>query len=96
MQKLIEELTKLKKLSRETVVDYLLTADDLQYTLQQVDEGVSEKMFISLILKVLPRECESFVTLVRFNKSGKSLEDIKRDLINTAMIVRRINQEMYS
>ena len=40
-------------------------------------------MFISTIMKGLPKECESFMTLVKFSKEEKGLEEIKRDLINS-------------
>ena len=43
LQKLISELTNLKKKSNETVIDYLTRAEEIQYNLEQVNEGVSEK-----------------------------------------------------
>ena len=44
LQKLISELTNLKKKSNETVIDYLNRAEEIQYNLEQeVNEGVSEK-----------------------------------------------------
>ena len=43
---------------------------------------MSEKMFISKIMKGLPKEYESFTTLVKFSKEEKGLEEIKRDPIN--------------
>ena len=46
LQKLISELTTLKKNSNETVIDYLIRAEEIQYNLEQVNEGVSEKMLI--------------------------------------------------
>ena len=47
-----------------------------------VNEYVSEKMFISLIMNGLLKEYESFTTLAKFCKEEKGLEKIKRDLIN--------------
>ena len=44
LQYLIEKLTSLRKEPSETVVDYITRAEDLQYNLQQVGEGVSEQM----------------------------------------------------
>ena len=39
-------------------------------------------MFISIILKGLSKHCENFATLVNYSKDEKTLEEIKRDLIN--------------
>ena len=54
----------------------------MQYNLTRVNEGISEKMFISIILKGLPKEYENFETLVNYSKDEKTLEQIKLDLIN--------------
>ena len=69
--------------SNESIVDYI-TRTDTKLNLRQVNRVVSEKMFISIIFKGLPKEHESFTTLVKFSKEEKSLEKIKRDLINFA------------
>ena len=47
-----------------------------------MNEGISEKMYISIILKGLPKEYENFTTLVKYSKDEKTLAEIKRDLIN--------------
>ena len=80
--KLIAQLTSLKKTSIESVVGYLTRADDMQYNLTVVNEGIVEKMFISIILKGLPKEYENFATFVNYSQDEKTLEEIKRDLIN--------------
>ena len=53
----------------------------MQLNLSEVDESISEKMFFSLLLKVLPLEFEIFFTLVKYGQD-KTLDEIKRDLIN--------------
>ena len=82
IHKLIAQLTSIRKTSSESIVGYLTRADDMQYNLTIVNEGISEKMFASKNLKGLPKEYESFVTLVNYSKDKKTLEEIKRDLIN--------------
>ena len=37
-----------------------------------------EKMFVSIILKGLPKEFNTFCTLVKFRKDDKSLNEIKK------------------
>ena len=73
LHKLIAQLTSLKKTSSESIVDYLTRADDMQYNLTLVNEGISEKMFVSIILKGLPKEYENFATLVKYSKDEKTL-----------------------
>ena len=82
LYKLISELTSLKKSLNESRVDYLTRADDMNYNLTLGNEGKSEKMFISIIVNGLPKEYESFTTLVKLSKKEKSLEEIQRDLTN--------------
>ena len=53
----------------------------MQLNLSEVDESMSERMFVSKLLKGLPREFESFCTLVKFGQD-KTLDEIKRDLIH--------------
>ena len=53
----------------------------MNYVLTLAIEGVSEKMFISTTLKGLPKEYESFTTLIKFSEKKKRFREIKRDLI---------------
>ena len=54
----------------------------MQYTLDEVDEGLSENMFVSIILKGLAKKFFTFCTLVKFSKDDKCLNEIKKDLYN--------------
>ena len=79
---MIAQLTSFKKTSTESIVDYLSSADNMQYNLTLVNEGISEKMFFSIILIGLSKEYENFALLEKYNKDEKSLEKTKQDLIN--------------
>ena len=81
LQKLISDLTNLRKYNNESIVDYITRAEDMQSNLSEVDESITEKMFVSILLEGLPREFESFRTLVKFGQD-KVLDEIIRDLIN--------------
>ena len=81
LQKLISDLTNLRKYKNESPVDYVTRAEDMQLNLSEIDESVSEKMFVSILLKGFPRELESFLTLVKHGQD-KTLDEIKRGLIN--------------
>ena len=82
LYKLKAQLASLKKTTCESIVDYLTRADDMQYNLTLVNDGMSEKMFVSNFLKGLPKEYESFATLVKQSKDEETLKEIKRDLVN--------------
>ena len=71
LHKLVSELTSPMKNLNESVVDYLTIADDMNYKMTLLNEGVSEKMFISITMKGLTKEYKSFTTLVTFNKKEK-------------------------
>ena len=82
LHNLIVQLRSLKQTSSESIVDYFTRADDMQYNLMVVNEGISEKMFFSIILKGLPKQYKNFATLVNYSKDEKTVEESKRDLIN--------------
>ena len=55
LQKLISDLTNLRKYNNESIVDYIIRAEEMQLNLSEVDESISEKMFVSILLKGIPR-----------------------------------------
>ena len=66
---MIEKLTNLKMIAKESVIDYIARADELQSNLREVDEQVSEPMVISFVLKGLTDDFDNFVTnSVKMNK----------------------------
>ena len=79
LQQLISDLISIRMKANESVVGYTTRAEELQYNFDEVDEGLSEKLFVSIILKGLPREFNTFCTLVKFSKDDKSLNEIKKD-----------------
>ena len=57
--------------TNESVADYI--------NIDEVDESLSEKMFVSIILKGLSKNFITFCTLVKFSKDNKSLNEIKKN-----------------
>ena len=41
-----------------------------------------KKMFTSILLKGVPNQFDNFFTLVKYSREDKSLDELKRDLIN--------------
>ena len=82
LQQLVSELTNLGKRDDESLIEYITRAEELQYNLNQVNEGLSAKMFTSILLKGLPNEFDNFVTHVKYGSEDKLLDELKRDLIN--------------
>ena len=82
LQQLISDLTSIRMKANESVVDYITRAEKLQYNLDGVYECLSEKMFVSIILKGLPKEFKTFCTFIKFSKDDKSLNEIRKDLLN--------------
>ena len=68
--------------ANESVVAYITRAEKLQYNLDEVEEGLSEKMFVSIILKGLPKEFNTFCTSVKVSKDDNILNEIKKNLLN--------------
>ena len=53
----------------------------MQLNLSETGQLIVEKMFVSILSKGLPREFESFCSLVNYSHD-KTLVEMKRDLIN--------------
>ena len=51
--------------TNENVVDYVIGTEELQYNLDEVDNGLSEKMFASIIV-------EGFQQFLYFDKVSRS------------------------
>ena len=81
LQQLIEELTNLKMIANESVIDYIARAEELQSNLREFDEQVSEPMLITIILNGLTDDFDNFVTICKFSKDEQILDSIKRDLV---------------
>ena len=64
LQQLISDLTSIRLKANEGIVEYITRAEELQYNLDEVDEGLSEKMFVSIILKGLPKEFNFVLWLI--------------------------------
>ena len=50
-------------------------------------------MFIFILLKGLPKEYKTFVTIAKFSKDRKDLEEIKRDLVNFEFDLKNTSEE---
>ena len=68
LQKQISDLSNLRKCDNERIVDYITRAEDMQLNNSEVNQSISEKMFVSILLKVLPREFENLCTLVKYGQ----------------------------
>ena len=82
LQKLVSKLTSLVQRDDDNLIEYITRAEELQFNLNQVSEGLSEKVFTSILLKGLPNEFDVFVTIAKYCSENKSLDELKRDLIN--------------
>ena len=82
LQQLIEKLTNLKMILNESVIDYITRAEERQCNLREVDEQINEPMLISIILKGLTDDFDSFVTICKFNRDEQNLDSFKSDLVN--------------
>ena len=54
----------------------------MQFNLTLVNERISEKLLVSIILIGLPKDIDDFKTHVKYSKDEKLLEEFKQDLIN--------------
>ena len=69
--------------SGEKVTDYLTKAEGLKLDLAEAGEVVSDALFKAMILKGLPRDCDSVVAVLNFG-TAKGFYEMKQDLVNNA------------
>ena len=62
--------------------DYLSRAEDLHIDLKESGETMSDSMFIQIVLKGLPKEYDSVVTLLNYSEKAKTFDETKQMLIN--------------
>ena len=60
-----QEFLELKK-NGESVIEFLNKVDDIVFKLQSADEKISDNLKISLVLKALPQEYDSFIATRQF------------------------------
>ena len=62
-------------------MDYITRAQDMQLNLSNVNESISEEIFVSFLLMRLPHEFQYFCILAKFGKD-KFFDENKPDLIS--------------
>jgi hypothetical protein len=82
IHQMLSNLTNLRMKAEENISDYIQRAEETQENLKEVNEGVTEQMLISVILKGLNKDYETFATIYKFNRDNKSFDELKRDLAN--------------
>ena len=95
---LMGQFTSLKLASPESIADYLIRAEELCYDLEEAGETVSDSMLTSLVLKGLPREYESFVTVKNYSGGEVKLEfaTLKKELLNYEMAQKPLANQEFS
>ena len=83
IQKTLTQLTDLKMRGDETLTDYFCRAEELQIDLEEAEEPISETMFSAIVLKGLPKEFETAVTLLNHGEQ-KTFAEMKTTLTNFA------------
>jgi hypothetical protein len=83
IQGLMTKLMSLRMEANETMVDYLVRAEELQMDLEDANQGVTGAMFSAMILKGLSKDYDPMVTLINYG-AEKTYEQMKQDLLNFA------------
>jgi hypothetical protein len=79
---LMGKITSLRIGHDETMVDFLIRAEELFFALEDAGERVTEQMQKSLVLKALPDSYENFVCIENAKERDSSFTELKKALIN--------------
>ena len=71
------ELTSLKKVSSESVTDYLIRAETAAANLKVANEDISDSLLISMTLIGLPDSYETFITVIINSEKEYSFQEFK-------------------
>ena len=74
---LYTELTSLKKTSEESLTDYILRGETAASLLKNAWEAISDNLVIAMVLKGLPSEFQSFVTVTTQRSEAHTLASFK-------------------
>ena len=79
---LYTELTSLVKKPSESVTDYIIRAETAQASLNNAGEEIRDSLLVAMVLKGLPREYQSFTTVVTQREKSMSFSEFKVALRN--------------
>ena len=74
---LYTELTSLKKVSSESITDYILKAEKVATALRNADEVISDGLLIAMVLKGLSAEYKPFVVVITQSDRDQTFTDFK-------------------
>ena len=74
---LYTELTSLKKEPGETITDYVIRSETAANSLKQARETVSDSLLVAMILKGLPQEFNTFITIVTQEEQAMGFGEFK-------------------
>ena len=77
---LYTELTSLKKEENEPIVDYVIRAESFATALRNAEEAISDALLIAMVLKGLPREYDTFATVVVQREKQMTFAEFKSAL----------------
>ena len=63
----LNKLINLKRDASERIRDYLVSAEELQLNVSEVNENVSDQMFCSVVLRGFPQQLANFVIVLKFS-----------------------------
>ncbi|CAB3996099.1 myosin heavy fast skeletal muscle [Paramuricea clavata] len=74
------ELTSLKKEENEPIVNYVIRAESFATALRNAEEDISDALLIAMVLKGLPREYDTFATVVAQREKQMTFAEFKSAL----------------
>ena len=77
---LYTELTSLVKKPSESVIDYIIRAENASTALTEAGETVSDGLLVAMVMKGLPPQFKSFVAVVTQSDKTWSFKDLKTGL----------------
>ena len=77
---LYTELTSLVKRNSESVIDYLIRAENASTSLTEAGETVSDGLLVAMVLKGLPSHFKSFVTVITQSEKKWTFKDLKTSI----------------
>ena len=80
LMNLLEKFTTLRLDPTESMVDYLIRAENVSTQLELAGGKVSEHMLISIVLQVLPSEYDYFETVHNFSNIKAPFAEVKKAL----------------
>ena len=71
------ELTSLRRLESESIIDYIIRTENISNVLKETGEVISDRLLIAMVLKGIPPYFKPFTMVITLKKKASIFSELK-------------------